>query len=101
MNIQNPIFLTKRAIEEVNTIILQKKISDDYGLRIGLKGAGCGATYLIGFDLKTKDDDIFQMESIKLIVDRKHLMYLFGVQIDFEEGENGKGFTFLAKNIIK
>ncbi|MES2797162.1 MAG: iron-sulfur cluster biosynthesis family protein [Bacteroidota bacterium] len=97
MDIENPIIITDRARVEIESIIATKNISDDYGLRIGLKGAGCGATYVLGFDLKTKTDDFFEIEAIKVLIDRKHLMYLMGISIDFEEGEGGAGFTFLPK----
>lgn len=101
IDILNPIKLTDRAILEIEYIILSKSISDDYGLRVGLKGAGCGATYLLGFDLKTKADDAFEIGNINIFIDRKHLMYLVGVEIDFEEGDEGKGFTFLkAEKIV-
>jgi iron-sulfur cluster assembly protein len=101
IDILNPIKLSDRAIREIENIILTKSISGDYGLRVGLKGAGCGATYLLGFDLKTKADDVFEVGNIKIYIDRKHLMYLVGVEIDFEEGDEGKGFTFMAAEKVE
>jgi iron-sulfur cluster assembly protein len=97
MNIINPINITDKAIAEIKSIIQNKFISDDYGLRVGLKGAGCGATYLLGFDLPTKADDVFQVENINVVIDRKHLMYLVGIKIDFEAGDSAEGFTFIKK----
>jgi iron-sulfur cluster assembly protein len=97
MNIINPINITDKAIAEIKSIIQNKFISDDYGLRVGLKGAGCGATYLLGFDLPTKADDVFQVENINVVIDRKHLMYLVGIKIDFEAGDSAEGFTFTKK----
>lgn len=96
IDILNPIKLSERAVLEIENIILTKSISDDYGLRVGLKGAGCGATYLLGFDLKTLADDAFEFNGISIFINRKHLMYLVGMEINFEEGDEGKGFTFLT-----
>jgi iron-sulfur cluster assembly protein len=99
MDISQPISISNRALCEIEEIISEKHISDDYGLRVGLKGAGCGATYLLGFDLPVKADDVFLIENIKVIIDRKHLMFMIGLGIDFEEGEDGVGFVFLPKEI--
>jgi iron-sulfur cluster assembly protein len=100
MHILKPIDITETALTEIENIILSKNISDDYGLRVGLKGAGCGATYILGFDLPLKTDDVFLLNNTKIIIDRKHLMYLVGVQLDYETGEEGKGFTFTASQKI-
>lgn len=99
MDISQPISISNRALCEIEEIMAKKHISDDYGLRVGLKGAGCGATYLLGFDFQLKADDVFLIDNIKVIIDRKHLMFMIGVSIDFEEGEEGVGFTFSKKEI--
>jgi iron-sulfur cluster assembly protein len=98
MPIEIPVKITQSAIIEIKNILISKNISDDYGLRIGLKGAGCGATYLLGFDTKSITDDLFLIENIKVFIDRKHLMYLIGVEIDFEAGDEAIGFTFSSKD---
>lgn len=94
MILEKPIELTQTAINEIKDIIRTKNIGSEYGLRIGLKGAGCGATYLIGFDHKLPTDDTFEVEDIKILIDRKHLMYIFGLELGFEDGDEGQGFTF-------
>ena len=40
-NIQ-PITVSARALEEVRKIMQTKNIPADYGLRVGIKGGGCG-----------------------------------------------------------
>jgi len=32
--------------------MLNKGIPQEYGLRVGVRGGGCGATFLLGFDKK-------------------------------------------------
>ncbi len=46
-----PVGLTARAASEVRKIMDTKNIPADYGLRIGIRGGGCGGVALIiGFD---------------------------------------------------
>ena len=41
MNLE-PVKLSDKALEEVKNILQTKGIPSDYGLRIGIKGGGCG-----------------------------------------------------------
>jgi len=94
MNIE-PVELTPLAIEEVKNIIANKGIPDDYSLRIGIKGGGCGAMgYVIGFD-KTEEEDInYSRDEVNIIINKKHVMYLIGLEVDFEETADSRGFCF-------
>ncbi len=94
MNIE-PVNFTPSAISEVENIINNKGIPKDYSLRIGIKGGGCGSMgYLIGFD-KPKDDDIsYERSGISVVVDKKHVMYLIGLEVDFIEEADTRGFAF-------
>jgi len=33
------------------------------------------------------------VDDIKIFVDRRHLMYVIGLSVDYEEGANGTGYT--------
>ncbi len=90
-----PIEITDKAYDEIKNIIAKKNIPDDYGLRIGIQGAGCvGVSYLLGFDKKKEDDDAFGHKELNIYVSRKHFLYLAGMQIDFHEGADAQGFVF-------
>ena len=95
---KNPVTLSKSAAVEVKNIMQHKNIPNGYGLRIGMKGGGgCGAgmTHMLGFD-KAKDSDLtYESEGITIYVEKKHLMYLIGLQVDFYEGADARGFTFV------
>ena len=68
-------------------------------LRIGVKGGGCsGMTYILGFDHPTDKDSHFEIESISCIMDKSHEMYLYGMQVDWQDGLNIRGFTFKNPN---
>lgn len=90
-----PVTLSVRAIEEIRKIMQSKKIPADYGLRVGVKGGGCGASLIIGFDKKKPGDHSYQVSDIPVYVDKKHTMYLIGKEVDFYDGENARGFVFI------
>ena len=91
-----PIGLTTRAAEEVRKIMQTKNIPADYGLRVGIRGGGCGGVSLIiGFDKQKSTDLAYQEEGIDILIDKKHTMYLIGKQVDFYEGADAKGFIFV------
>jgi iron-sulfur cluster assembly protein len=93
-NVQ-PIGLTARAAEEVKKIMQTKGIPVEYGLRLGIKGGGCGGVALIiGFDKQKTSDLAYLVEGIQVYVDKKHTMYLIGKEVDFYEGADAKGFLF-------
>jgi len=91
-----PVTITPLAAGEIRKIMEDKHLlATSYGLRVGIKGGGCGgASFLLGFDTCKEGDDTFQISGIPVYVDRKHIMYLLGLEIDFEDGNNGRGFTF-------
>jgi iron-sulfur cluster assembly protein len=97
MSTQTPVTLSPKAAEQVLSIMRTKNIPDDYGLRIGIRGGhGCGGHQLIlGFD-KKKDSDITYTEAgIPVYVNKKHMMYVLGKEVDFYEGADAKGFVFV------
>ena len=95
-----PITFTEAAKTEVLKTLNSPQIPAGYALRVGLKGGACSATYLIGLDKPTENDEIYNIENIKVIIDKRHLMYLIGVQVGYEISEDGEGFT-LEKSEIR
>ncbi|WP_242916364.1 HesB/IscA family protein [Pontibacter liquoris] len=90
-----PITLTERALAEVKNIIQEKNVPEGYGLRVGVQGGGCsGMSYLLGFDKPKDSDEVFPLEGVELIMDKKHAMYVLGMQVDFQDGLNARGFVF-------
>ncbi|MBD2715690.1 iron-sulfur cluster assembly accessory protein [Microvirga sp. STR05] len=90
-----PISLTSRALAEVRTILTEKNVPGEYGLRVGVQGGGCsGLSYLLGFDKPKEQDETFDIEGVMLIMDKKHAMYVLGMEVDFQDGLNARGFVF-------
>ena len=94
-----PITLSQKAIEEVKNIMANKNIPEEYSLRVGIKGSGgcSGFTYLLGFDTQKDSDIDFEIENIPVLVEKKHTMYLLGLEVDFYEGADARGFTFVKR----
>jgi iron-sulfur cluster assembly protein len=101
--IESEITITDKAVKEIKRIMDENKITQEFGLRIGVKGGGCsGLTYTLGFDPENREgDSIIEQEGVKLFVDGKSLFYLAGTQLDFSDGLNGKGFIFNNPNATK
>lgn len=55
-------------------------------------------TYVLGFDTKEADDDIYEIEGISMIMKRAHGIYLMGMQVDYQDGLNARGFVFKNPN---
>lgn len=91
-----PVTLSKKAAEEVRKIMKTKSIPEDYGLRVGIRGSGCGgAALIIGFDKKKSSDLSYQIDDITIYVDKKHTLYVVGKEVDFYEGADKRGFMFV------
>jgi len=92
-----PVILTQKAADQVHHIMQTKNIPPGYGLRVGIRGgSGCGGHQLIlGFD-KPKDTDMtYSQQGIQVLVDKKHVLYVIGKEVDFYEGGDAKGFVFV------
>lgn len=97
--ISTPVKLTANAIEEVRRLMNEPAFDKSQFLRIGVKGGGCsGLSYVLGFDVKEADDDIFDMNGIPVIMKNAHGIYLYGMEVDFSDGLNARGFVFKNPN---
>ena len=70
------------------------------GLRLGVKTTGCsGLAYVLEFVDELKDDDeVFETRGVKVVVDRKSLVYLDGTEVDFAKVGLQEGFQFRNPN---
>jgi iron-sulfur cluster assembly accessory protein len=94
-----PVTLTEGAIVEIRKLMAADGFDTAQRLRVGVKGGGCsGMTYILGFDQPKDNDSHFETEGIACIMDKAHEMYLFGMQVDWQDGLNNRGFTFKNPN---
>jgi len=87
--IDRPVRVRAEARQQIMDTLLTNKIPAEYGLRIGVRGGGCGASWLLGFDLPGPTDEVYNVEGVRVIIDRKHLLYVLGAEIGYEPD----GFT--------
>ncbi|HFA49405.1 MAG TPA: iron-sulfur cluster assembly accessory protein [Bacteroidetes bacterium] len=99
MTTTQPITLTEGAIKQLKRIRDEQGISAKHGVRIGVKGGGCsGFTYVLGFDEKTEKDDEFEIDGLRVFMEKAHAIYLLGMEIDWVEGLSNRGFSFNNPN---
>ena len=92
--------ITEKAIERLSALKQEEGHPNDYNLRVAVKGGGCsGLMYDLFFDGETSEkDEVFEDKGVKVLVDKKSLLYLLGTTLDFSDGLNGKGFQFVNPN---
>lgn len=94
-----PISLTEGAVRALKKIKAEQSISDQHGLRVGVEGGGCsGFSYILGFDEEKENDQVFEVNGIKVLMQKAHAIYLLGMEIDWEDGLNNRGFSFNNPN---
>ena len=90
--------ITPKASEEV-TKLVKAENNPEIGLRLAVKGGGCsGVSYDLAFTPKEDVDTIIQHEAFNVYMDAKSMIYLKGMQLDFQDGLQGKGFVFVNPN---
>ena len=89
------------AKQKVSTLMKEEGYdpSRDY-VRVGVKSGGCsGLSYELKFDSKIKKEDkIYEDNQVKIIVDKKSILYMVGPILEYSGRLNGKGFVFNNPN---
>ncbi len=95
--------LTEKAKEKISELRDAEGYGDAFNVRVSVKGGGCsGLMYDLGFDDKTTPaDKVFEDKGVKVLVDKKSMLYLIGTTLDFTDGLNGKGFQFINPNATR
>ncbi|MFY2509583.1 iron-sulfur cluster assembly protein IscA [Vibrio pectenicida] len=92
------ITMTETAASRVRTFLESR--GKGVGLRLGVKTTGCsGMAYVLEFvDELNEEDEVFEFQGVKVIIDQKSLVYLDGTELDYiKEGLN-EGFEFNNPN---
>jgi iron-sulfur cluster assembly protein len=96
---QSPIKLTGGAVAEIKRLMAEPGFDASNVLRIGVKGGGCsGLSYMLGFDKTTSADAEYEMDGVTFVMDKAHELYLAGMEVDYQDGLNSRGFTFTNPN---
>ena len=71
------------------------------GVRLGIKTSGCsGMAYVMEFvdEINEDEDEVFESNGVKIVVDKKSLVYLDGTEMDYTKEGLNEGFKFINPN---
>src|SRR5215213_4657440 len=92
--------VTEKAANEVKRIIAEQQeqgqMPEKIYLRMRVVGGGCsGFQHKLDLDpvVNEKLDEVFDFHGVPVVVDKRSLMYLDGVTVDFHDELNKQGFS--------
>lgn len=92
--------MSESALRQVR--LLRDRQGQDLCLRVGVRQGGCsGMSYLMDFEDVSKlreDDEVFDYDGFQIICDRKSMLYLYGLMLDYSDAMIGGGFQFTNPN---
>jgi iron-sulfur cluster assembly protein len=92
--------MTEAALKHV--LSLRDKQGKDLCLRVGVRNGGCsGMSYMMDFQDPSQirdDDEMFDYDGFKIVCDRKSMLYLYGLVLDYSDALIGGGFQFTNPN---
>lgn len=93
------ITVTEKAAERVTRFLANR--GKGVGVRLGVRTSGCsGLAYVLEFvDEVSADDEVFEDNGVKVIVDKKSLVYLDGTELDYAKEGLNEGFKFNNPNV--
>ena len=95
-----PIKVTPAAVERVKALV-EKRGKPSYGVRVGVRTRGCsGLSYTLEYaDQANPGDEVVELgEELRVLIDPKASMFLFGTEMDYVEEKLQSGFTFRNPN---
>lgn len=93
------ISLTENAAKHIHKSL--EKRGKGVGLRLGVKTSGCsGMAYTLEFADQLEDQDqVFESQGVKVIIDPKSLVYLNNTELDYTREGLNEGFKFNNPNV--
>lgn len=93
--------LTENAVSQINKLKSQGQHEPESYLRVKVVGGGCsGMSYKLDFESAdpSEQDQVLELNGVKVVVDKKSLLFVKGTVLDFTDGLNGRGFEFNNPN---
>ena len=89
--------VSETAKKKILNLISEEGYDDSYFLRVGVISGGCsGLQYTMKFDNQVIDgDEQFIHNDIRIVCDKRSVLYLFGTELNYSGGLNGKGFEWV------
>lgn len=92
--------MSEAALRQVR--LLRDQQGQDLCLRVGVRQGGCsGMSYMMDFEDASKiqeGDEVFDYDGFKIVCDRKSMLYLYGLMLDYSNAMIGGGFQFTNPN---
>ncbi len=97
------IHISDSAKERITELIKEEGYTNKHNVRVSVKGGGCsGLMYDLTFDeIINNEDKVFEDKGVKILVDKKSILYLLGTTLEYSGGLNGKGFQFVNPNATR
>ena len=91
--------VSETAARKLSSLIEESGFKTPF-VRVAVKGGGCsGLSYDLSFDTEQHSSDtLAEDKGVQILIDMKSLLYLYGTELDFSDGLNGKGFQFINPN---
>ena len=92
--------VTETAKKKIFSLLEEEGMNLDAYVKVGVSSGGCsGLSYKLDFTKdKSEGDKLIEDNGVRILIDKKSLLYLVGTVLDFSGGLNGKGFTFNNPN---
>lgn len=95
--------VSESAKKRLKDLMTEEGVQNTHFLRVSVKGGGCaGFSYELDFDdkLEPGDEEVTDGD-IKIVIDRRSILYVFGTELDWSGGLNGKGFEWKNPNATR
>jgi len=105
MNVEVNLDITEAALKEIKRSMDDANLADNL-VRVSVQAGGCsGFMYGLGFvekeDVDPEQDFVEKRGDVEVVVDRKSLLFLDGVKIDWIDDLSQRGFKFINPNAKK
>ena len=93
------ILVSDNARDKLNQLLVEDDSGKEY-VRVGVESGGCsGLVYKLDFDdSMNNEDELVEHNDIKLVINKKSILFLAGTTLEYSSGLNGKGFVFNNPN---
>ena len=93
------ILVSDHARDKLNQLLIEDNSGKEY-VRVGVESGGCsGLVYKLDFDdSMNNEDELVEHNDIKLVINKKSILFLAGTTLEYSSGLNGKGFVFNNPN---
>eukprot|EP00347_Sterkiella_histriomuscorum_P002123 403369383 len=97
------LLITNEAANRIKELMQSKEDQDDiYGVKIDVRRRGCnGYSYVMDYlkkDQISKLDEVVEDKGVRVVVDKKALMFVVGTEMDFVDNEIKSEFVFNNPN---